>query len=341
MRLEDRGLTDERLKVMPKAELHIHIEGSLEPEMMFELAACNGVRLRYGSVREVREAYDFPDLQSFLDLYYEGTRVLVHEGDFYDLTFAYLRKAASQGVRHAEIFFDPQAHTTRGVAFETAITGIRRALLDGARLLGITTHLILCFLRHLSAEEAAETLRQALPFKGWIVGVGLDSSEVGNPPEAFKAVFEEAAGHGFRRVAHAGEEGPPEYIRQALDELGAERIDHGVRCMEDPALVRRLKEEQIPLTVCPLSNVRLRVFPSMDEHPAKRMLREGLRVTLNSDDPAYFGGYVADNFSAVRDGLDFTREDFRAVTQNSLLASFLDESEKQKHLVELASYFEG
>ena len=266
---------------------------------------------------------------------------MVHEGDFYDLTFAYLRKAASQGVRHAEIFFDPQAHTTRGVAFETAITGIRRALLDCARLLGITTHLILCFLRHLSAEEAAETLRQALPFKDYIVGVGLDSSEVGNPPEAFKAIFEEAAGHGFRRVAHAGEEGPPEYIRQALDELGAERIDHGVRCMEDPTLVRRLKEEQIPLTVCPLSNVRLRVFPSMDEHPAKRMLREGLRVTLNSDDPAYFGGYVADNFSAVRDGLDFTREDFRAVAVNSFLASFLDEGEKQKRLVELASYFEG
>jgi adenine deaminase len=341
MRLEDRGLTDERLKEMPKAELHIHIEGSLEPEMRFELAARNGVRLRYGSVREVREAYDFPDLQSFLALNYESTRVLVHEGDFYDLTFAYLRKAASQGVRHAEIFFDPQAHTTRGVAFETAIKGIRRALLDGTRLLGITTHLILCFLRHLSAEEAAETLRQALPFKGWIVGVGLDSSRVGNPPEAFKAIFEEATGHGFRRVAHAGEEGPPEYIRQAQDELGAERIDHGVRCMEDPALVRRLKEEQIPLTVCPLSNVRLRVFPSMDEHPAKRMLREGLRVTLNSDDPAYFGGYVADNFSAVRDGLDFTREDFRAVAVNSFLASFLDEGEKQKRLVELASYFEG
>jgi adenosine deaminase len=341
MRREDRELTDGFLTRMPKAELHIHIEGSLEPEMMFELAARNGVRLRYGSVSEVREAYDFPDLQSFLDLYYEGTRVLLHERDFYDLTLAYLGRAASQGVRHAEIFFDPQAHTTRGVAFETAITGIRRGLLDGGRLLGISTQLILCFLRHLSAEEAAETLRQALPFKGYIVGVGLDSSEAGNPPEAFKAVFEEAAGYGFRRVAHAGEEGPPEYIRRALDELGVERIDHGVRCMEDPALVRRLKEEQIPLTVCPLSNIRLRVFASMDEHPAKRMLREGLRVTLNSDDPAYFGGYVADNFSAVRDGLDFTRQDFRAVAQNSFLASFLDQGEKQKRLAELASYFEG
>jgi adenosine deaminase len=337
--LGDSALNDELLRQVPKAELHIHIEGSLEPEMMFEIAARNGVRLRYGSVEEVRHAYDFADLQSFLDLYYEGTRVLFHERDFYELTLAYLRKAASQGVRHAEIFFDPQAHTSRGVAFETAITGIRQALLEGRRRLGVSSHLILCFLRHLSAEEATETLRQALPYKGWIVGVGLDSSEVGHPPEGFRAVFEEAAGHGFRRVAHAGEEGSPEYVRQALDELGAERIDHGVRCMEDPGLVRRLREEQVPLTVCPLSNVRLRVFPSVEEHPVKRMLEEGLRVTVNSDDPAYFGGYVADNYSAVRDGLGFSRGDFRAVAENSFWASFLGEGEKQKHLEELASYF--
>src|SRR5919107_2952213 len=341
MSLRDSAPTDEFLREIPKAELHIHIEGSLEPQMMFEIAARNGVRLRYGSVREVREAYDFADLQAFLDLYYEGTRVLLHERDFYELTFAYLQKATSQGVRHAEIFFDPQAHTSRGVPFETAITGLRRALLDGQIRLGVSSHLILCFLRHLSAEAATETLRQALPFKGWFVGVGLDSSEAGHPPDAFEAVFEEAARHGFHRVAHAGEEGPPEYIRQALDVLGAERIDHGVRSLEDPALTRRLRDAQVPLTVCPLSNVRLRVVPSMQEHPAKRMLREGLRVTLNSDDPAYFGGYVADNYSAIRDGLAFDREDFRAVAENSILASFLDDDEKRKHLEELASFFEA
>ena len=341
MRLRDSALTDELLRQIPKAELHIHIEGSLEPEMMFEIAARNGVRLRYGSVEEVREAYDFADLQSFLDLYYEGTRVLLHERDFYDLTFAYLKKASSQGVRHAEIFFDPQAHTGRGVAFGIVITGIRRALEDGQKRFGMSSHLIMCFLRHLSADEAIETLRRALPYKDWIVGVGLDSSEVGHPPEGFRAVFEEATRHAFHRVAHAGEEGPPEYIRQALDELGAERIDHGVRCGEDPGLVRRLREEQVPLTVCPLSNVRLRVFPSVEEHPVKRMLDEGLRVTVNSDDPAYFGGYVADNYSAVRDGLGFAREEFRAVAENSFRASFLEEGEKSKHLAELASYFEA
>lgn len=325
---------------MPKAELHIHIEGSLEPEMMFEIAARNGVRLRYSCVRELREAYDFADLQSFLDLYYEGTRVLLYERDFYELTWAYLQKASSQGVRHAEIFFDPQAHTDRGVDLGTVITGLRRALEDGERRLGMSSHLIMCFLRHLSSEEATETLRQVLPYKEWIVGVGLDSSEVGHPPEDFEAVFEEAGSHGFRRVAHAGEEGPPEYIRQALDDLGAARIDHGVRCVEDPGLVRRLREEQVPLTVCPLSNVRLRVVDSMEEHPVKQMLREGLCVTVNSDDPAYFGGYVADNYSAVWDGLGFALEEFRAVAENSFKASFLGEGEKKWLLEELGSYFE-
>jgi adenosine deaminase len=341
MEQRDSAITDGFLRQMPKAELHIHVEGSLEPEMMFEIAARNGVRLRYGSAREVRAAYDFADLQSFLELYYEATAVLLYERDFYELTLAYLRKAASQGVRHAELFFDPQAHTSRGVPFETAITGVHRALLDGERLLGVSSHLILCFLRHLSADEAMETLRQALPYRDRIVGVGLDSTEVGHPPEAFVAVFEEAARHGFHRVAHAGEEGPPEYIRQSLDELGAERIDHGVRCMEDPGLVRRLREERVPLTVCPLSNVRLRVFPSIDEHPVRRMLAEGLRVTVNSDDPAYFGGYVAENYSAVRDGLGFSIEEFRAVAENSFRASFLGKGEKRKRLEELASYFEA
>ena len=327
------------LRGMPKAELHIHIEGSLEPEMMFALARRNGVVLGYSSVEEAREAYDFSDLQSFLDLYYEGMKVLLHERDFYELTLAYLEKAASQGVRHAEIFFDPQAHTGRGVAFETAIKGIRRALLDGGRRFGVSSRLILCFLRHLSADEAMQTLREALPYEGWISGVGLDSSEVGHPPEDFEAVFEEAARHGFLRVAHAGEEGPPEYIRQALNSLGAERIDHGVRCMEDPKLVERLKDERVPLTVCPLSNVRLRVFSSIEEHPLKRMLGAGLCVTVNSDDPAYFGGYVADNFVAIREGLGFTREDFRKVAENSFTASFLGEEEKRRLLAELDAHF--
>ena len=340
MRLRDSALTNELLREIPKAELHIHIEGSLEPEMMFEIAARNGVRLRYGSVREVREAYDFSDLQSFLNLYYEGTQVLLYERDFYELTRAYLRKASSQGVRHAEIFFDPQAHTERGVDLGTVIMGLRRALEDGERRLGISSHLIMCFLRHLSSEEAMETLRLALPYKEWIVGVGLDSTEIDHPPEDFEAVFEEAGRHEFRKVAHAGEEGPPEYIRQALDDLGAARIDHGVRCVEDPELVRRLREEQVPLTVCPLSNVRLRVFSSLEEHPVKQMLSEGLCVTVNSDDPAYFGGYVADNYSAVRDGLNFAREEFRAVAENSFKASFLGEGEKRRLLEELRSYFE-
>jgi adenine deaminase len=301
MRLGDSALTDEFLREIPKAELHIHIEGSLEPEMMFETAARNNVRLRYGSVQEVREAYDFSDLQSFLDLYYEGTQVLLYERDFYELTWAYLQKASSQGVRHAEIFFDPQAHSDRGVDLGTVITGLRRALELGERRLGISSQLIMCFLRHLSAEEAMETLRQALPYKDWIVGVGLDSSEVNHPPEDFEAVFEEAGRHGFRKVAHAGEEGPPEYIRQALDDLGAARIDHGVRCVEDPGLVRRLREEQVPLTVCPLSNV---------------------------------------NYSAVRDGLGFSRQEFRVVTENSFKASFLSEDEKKRLLEELGAYFE-
>jgi adenine deaminase len=339
MRLRDSALTDELLSEMPKAELHIHIEGSLEPELMFEIAGRNGIALKYASVEEARRAYDFADLQSFLDVYYEATRVLLHERDFYDLTWAYLNKASAQGVRHAEIFFDPQAHTDRGVAFETVVTGIRRALIDGERRLGISSHLILCFLRHLSAEEAMETLRQALPYRDWIVGVGLDSTEVGHPPTEFEAVFEEAGRYGFRKVAHAGEEGPPEYIWQALDDLKVVRIDHGVRCMEDPRLVERLREEQVPLTVCPLSNVKLRVFPSIDQHPLKRMLGAGLCATVNSDDPAYFGGYAADNFQAVRDGLSLTREDFRTVAENSFKASFIDEAQKKRMLDELASYF--
>ena len=324
---------------MPKAELHIHIEGSLEPELMFELAERNGVALRYASVEEARRAYDFSDLQSFLDLYYEGMQVLLHEQDFYDLTRAYLRRVSDQNVCHTEIFFDPQAHTGRGVPFETAITGIRRALVDAEQQLGISSELIMCFLRHLSAEEAMETLRSSLPFGDWIVGVGLDSSEAGHPPEDFEAVFDRARERGLLTVAHAGEEGPPEYIWQALDYLKVSRIDHGVRCTEDPKLVERLREEQIPLTVCPLSNVKLRVFDSIEDHNLKRMLNLGLCVTANSDDPAYFGGYIDENLQAAREGLRMCRDDIYRLARNSFLASFLDAERKQRLLNELDDYF--
>ena len=327
------------IRWMPKAELHIHIEGSLEPEMMFELAERNGVALRYASAEEARRAYDFGDLQSFLDLYYEGMQVLLHEQDFYDLTWSYLQKVSEQNVRHAEIFFDPQAHTGREVPFETVISGIHRALVDAERQLSISSKLIMCFLRHLSAKEAMETLDDSLPFRERIVGVGLDSSEIGHPPRDFKTVFDRAREDGLLTVAHAGEEGPPEYIWQALDDLKVSRIDHGVRCTEDPKLVERLREEQVPLTVCPLSNVKLRVFNTIQDHNLKRMLDFGLRVTLNSDDPAYFGGYVDENFYAAQEGLHLSRDDVYELTKNSFEASFLDAESKQRLLYELDGYF--
>src|SRR5215216_5957326 len=285
MSLRDLAIPETFLREIPKAELHIHVEGSLEPELMFALAKRNRVTLRYASVEEVRRAYDFSDLQSFLDVYYEATQVLLYEQDFYDLTRAYLQKVASQNVRHAEIFFDPQAHTGRGVPFVTVITGIRRALVDGEQQLDVSSKLIMCFLRHLSAQEAMETLHRALPYKEWIVGVGLDSSEVGHPPEDFKAVFDRARERGFLTVAHAGEEGPPEYIWQALELLHVKRIDHGVRCLEDPRLIKFLADKQIPLTVCPQSNVKLCVFKEMKDHNLKKLLDAGLCVTTNSDDP--------------------------------------------------------
>ncbi len=327
------------IQEMPKAELHMHIEGSLEPELMFEIAERNNVSLPYASVEEARRAYNFSDLQSFLDVYYRSMQVLLHERDFHDLTRAYLQKVSSQNVRHAEIFFDPQAHTDRGVPFETVLSGIHRALVDGERRLGISSELIMCFLRHLSAESAMETLHASLPFREWIVAVGLDSSEVGHPPEDFKAVFDEAREHGFLTVAHAGEEGPPEYIWQALDDLKVSRIDHGVRCVEDPKLVERLREERIPLTVCPLSNVKLRVFDSIEDHNLKRMLDLGLCVTMNSDDPAYFGGYMDENFHATQEGLHLTRDDIHRLVKNSFQASFLDAERKQRLSDELDEYF--
>lgn len=317
---------------LPKAELHLHIEGTLEPELMFEMAQRNGVGMPYSDVDAVRRAYVFEDLQSFLDIYYAGCRVLVAERDFYDLTRAYLQHAATQGVRHAEIFFDAQTHTERAIPFPVVIGGIGAALADGERELGITTRLILCFLRHLSAESAMTTLETALPYGDAIIGVGLDSSETGNPPEKFREVFDRARAEGLLAVAHAGEEGPPDYIWQALDVVRARRIDHGVRCMEDDRLVERLVAEQIPLTVCPLSNVKLRVFRDLKQHNVRRMLERGLCVTINSDDPAYFGGYIADNYVATAQALDMTWDQMVQVARNSFRASFLDEASRRRHL---------
>jgi adenine deaminase len=323
---------------LPKAELHLHIEGTLEPELMFELARRNGVNLLYASVEDVRRAYVFSDLQSFLDIYYAGCRVLLKEQDFYDLTWAYLARAAAQGVRHAEIFFDPQTHTDRGVPFETVVTGIHRALEDGRTRLNVTSGLILCFLRHLSAEAAMCTLTEALPYRELILAVGLDSSEVGHPPGKFKDVYDRARESGLLAVAHAGEEGPPAYVWEALDMLKVRRIDHGVRSIEDERLVGRLVEEQIPLTVCPLSNVKLRVFPNLKSHNLKQLLDRGLLVTVNSDDPAYFGGYVADNFGASATALNLSREQLLQLAKNSFVASFLPDERKRAYLDELARF---
>jgi adenosine deaminase len=326
------------IRNLPKAELHIHIEGSLEPQLMFEIAKRNKVSLAYNSAEEVRKAYEFSDLQSFLDIYYAGTRVLQRERDFYDMTWAYLIRAKEQNVRHAEIFFDPQSHTERGVPFERVVSGIDRALQDAHKQLGLSSKLIMCFLRHLSASAAMNTLEQALDFRDQIVAVGLDSSEVGHPPEKFTRVFDTAREAGFLTVAHAGEEGPPEYIWQAINMLKVSRIDHGVRCIEDADLVEKLKQTQIPLTVCPLSNVKLRVCHDMARHPLKRMLDLGLRVTVNSDDPAYFGGYITENFLAVQESLDLDRDHVHRLARNAFLATFLGEKEKQALLEELDGF---
>ena len=321
--------------LLPKAELHIHIEGTLEPEMMFAMARRNGVRLPWADVDAVRRAYVFRDLQSFLDVYYAGCAVLVTEDDFHDLTAAYLERAYAQGVRHAEIFFDPQSHTSRGVAMETVLRGIGGALADAERRLGMTSKLILCFLRHLSAAEAMATLEAALPHREALTAVGLDSSEAGHPPSKFRDVFDRARAEGLLTVAHAGEEGPPEYIAQALDLLHVRRIDHGVRCLEDPALVDRLVAERIPLTVCPLSNVRLRVVDSLAGHPLPQMLEAGLLVTVNSDDPAYFGGYAGDNFAAIADELAIGDEVLATLARNSFTASFLEDPVRERRLAEI------
>ena len=332
---------DTFIRGIPKAELHLHIEGTLEPEMVFELARKHGVSLRYPSVDALREAYRFSDLQSFLDVYYAGAEVLRDESDFHALTSAYLRRAREDGVVHVEIFYDPQTHTVRGVPFEAVIGGIRSALEEGQRTLGITHRLILCFLRHLSADDAMQTLEQALPHAEAITAVGLDSSEAGHPPTKFARVFERARREGFLTVAHAGEEGPPSYIYEALDVLKVSRIDHGVRSEEDPALVARLARERVPLTVCPLSNVMLRVFDRIEDHNLKRLMDQGLCVTVNSDDPAYFGGYVADNYLALHRGLGLSRADIATLAGNSIEASFLPEADKSLWRQKIGQYATG
>ena len=329
---------DTFVRDLPKAELHIHIEGSLEPELVFALAKRHGVALPYPSVDALRCAYDFHNLQSFLDIYYAGAEVLRDENDFFEMTWAYLVRAHTDGVVHAEIFFDPQTHSQRGIAFGTVIAGITRALAKGERELGITSRLIMCFLRHLPADDAMRTLQQAISFRETIHGVGLDSSEVGHPPSNFAEVFRVAREAGFRAVAHAGEEGPPSYIREALDLLHVERIDHGVRCEGDEALCLRLAAERIPLTVCPLSNVKLGVFLDMRQHNLKRLLDRGLRITVNSDDPAYFGGYVVDNYLAAQRALGLTRENILTLARNSFSASFLPEQAKAKWIAKIDAY---
>jgi len=300
--------------------------------MMMKLAQRNSVAIPYASVDEIRSAYEFSDLQSFLDIYYAGAQVLLEEQDFYDLTWAYLERAAMDNVRHVEIFFDPQTHTERGISFETVIDGISGALQDGESKLEITSELIMCFLRHLSAAEAMITLQESLPHKRQIRAVGLDSSELGHPPAKFAEVFERARQEGYLTVAHAGEEGPPEYIREALDILKVERIDHGVRCLEDPSLVERLAREQIPLTVCPLSNIKLRVFDTLEEHNLKKLLDAGLCATINSDDPAYFGGYIGENFLQTQQALNLSAGEIFTLTRNSFTASFLSDKDKQRHI---------
>ena len=326
------------IAALPKAELHLHIEGSLEPELMFALAQRNGVAIPFANVDEVRAAYAFSNLQDFLDIYYQGMGVLITEKDFHDLTAAYLARAHADNVRHVEIFFDPQGHTERGIKFETVITGITRALDDARAQYGITSKLILCFLRHLSEAEAEATLDEALPFLDRIDGVGLDSSEVGHPPSKFVNVFARAKDRGLKIVAHAGEEGPPEYVHEALDILKVDRIDHGNRSLEDPALVARLAAEGMTLTVCPLSNLKLCVFDDLTAHPLRTMLDAGLAATVNSDDPSYFGGYVGANYLAVADALDLSKDELVTLARNSFTGSFLSDADKAKHLAAIDAY---
>ncbi len=329
------------IRGLPKAELHLHLEGSLEPHQMFELAQRNNVDIPFESVEEVRAAYQFNNLQDFLDIYYQGANVLLTEQDFYDMTDAYLMRVAEDGVRHVEVFFDPQTHTDRGVEFSTVVGGIATALKDGRQRYDISSGLIMCFLRHLSEEAAFETLKQAEPYLEKMIGVGLDSSELGHPPSKFARVFEKAKDMGLNLVAHAGEEGPPSYVYEALDVLKIDRVDHGNRAMEDEELVRRLVDQGMTLTVCPLSNLKLCVVDQLTDHPLKEMLRRGLRATVNSDDPAYFGGYVVDNYLAVAEALALDRDHLAQLARNSFTGSFLPTSDQEKHLREIEQYLSG
>ena len=326
------------IKGVPKAELHLHIEGTFEPELMFKIAGRNNVQLKYKSVEEIREAYKFSNLQDFLDIYYEGAGSLFREEDFYELTWAYLEKAASQNVLHSEIFFDPQTHTGRGVKFSTVVNGIHKALSDAGEKLGISSNLIMCFLRDIDESDAMETLEEALAYRDRIIAVGLDSAETGNPPSKFREVFNRAREAGFLTVAHGGEEGPAKYVWEALELLKVSRIDHGNHCLDDDKLTDELIRRKIPLTVCPLSNLRLNVIDDMKKHPLRRMMERGLLVSVNSDDPAYFGGYINDNYLTVTKALNLTIEDIYNLAKNSFKASFLEESKKVKMLAKVDEY---
>lgn len=324
---------------IPKCELHLHIEGTLEPELMFELSKRNNIEIPFDTVEEISAAYNFSNLQDFLDIYYQGAQVLQTEQDFYDLTMAYLKKVHSENVRHVEIFFDPQTHTERGIEFGTVIKGIKQALLDAEENMDISHHLIMSYLRHLTEEEAFETLKQSLPFKEMIFGVGLDSSEMGHPPSKFERVFKASVEEGYIPMAHAGEEGPAEYIHEALDLLDVARIDHGNRCLTDEELVERLVEKGIGLTICPLSNLELKVVTDMQQHPIKVMLDKGLMVSCNSDDPAYFGGYMNDNFIAIAEALSLDKKDIYLLVKNSFDTSFMSEDRKAQLMNELKAFY--
>jgi len=332
--------TKDFIKDLPKAELHLHIEGTFEPELMLKIASRNNKKIKYHTVEELRQAYNFNNLQEFLDIYYEGAGVLIEEQDFYDLTWAYLEKIHLENVIHTEMFFDPQTHTERGIKFETVVRGIQRALEDGQNKLGISSRLIMCFLRHLDEKSAMETLLEALVYKDLIVAVGLDSSEVGNPPSKFQSVFERAKKEGFLTVAHAGEEGPAEYIWEALDLLKVSRIDHGNHSLDDEKLVQELVNSKIPLTLCPLSNLKLKVVKNLKDYPLKNMIEKGLLVTINSDDPAYFGGYLNKNYLAIAEALDLSIKDICELAKNSFTASFLDEEIKQQMIKKVEVYYQ-
>jgi len=324
---------------IPKAELHLHIEGTFEPELMFKIAQRNNIPINYNSIDELKKAYNFNNLQEFLDMYYAGAKVLIHIQDFYDLTWAYLTKVHEQNLIHTEIFFDPQTHTDRGVSFNTVIQGIHSALEDGKEKLGISSKLIMCFLRHLDEAAAFETLNQALPYKNWIAGVGLDSSEMGHPPSKFERVFSKAREEGFITVAHAGEDGPAEYVWEAINLLKVSRIDHGNQSLDDDQLIKHIAEKQIPLTVCPLSNLELKVVNDLKDHPLMKLMEAGIMVTINSDDPAYFGGYVNENYTCIASALNLSKKQITELAKNSIKSSFLPDGDKEKIIMQIEEYY--